>query len=284
MTSFGRDLYESTNAFLNESLGRHPFSIAAHRGAPRGDIKENTLASVVATKAVGAEIAEIDIIRSTDGEYFAFHDGFELSRLGDVGSLLDKTGEEIAAIRYSDYPDTYYGHVESAAHILNGTPRIVVNIDRSWRYWNSGFLDWLDGLHMEDRLLLKCPSDEEFLTALAEHEVKYMFMGMISQPDDLKLFVDDERINTVGVELVAPKPETPFTDSSIFETLHQRNLFAFVNALDLGNGYCGLHGYDDTVSILEGPQHGWGKLLALGADIIQTDWPEMLDAYRRQVA
>ena len=111
-----------------------------------------------------------------------------------------------------------------------------------------------------------------------------MFMGMISQPDDLKLFVDDERINTVGVELVAPKPETPFTDSSIFETLHQRNLFAFVNALDLGNGYCGLHGYDDTVSILEGPQHGWGKLLALGADIIQTDWPEMLDAYRRQVA
>jgi len=41
---------------------------------------------------------------------------------------------------------------------------------------------------------------------------------------------------------------------------------------------------DDTRSILEGPQAGWGALLALGADVIQTDWPEKLDEYRRVIA
>ena len=41
---------------------------------------------------------------------------------------------------------------------------------------------------------------------------------------------------------------------------------------------------DDTRSILEGPQAGWGALLALGADVIQTDWPEKLDEYRRAIS
>lgn len=290
MTGFGRPAHADINALLNETLSRHPFAIAAHRGVPRGDIKENTLAAVIASKVVGADIAEIDIVRSTDGEYFAFHDGFELSRLGDVGSLLDKTGDEIAALRYSDYPGTYYGHVERAGEILAGAPEIVVNIDRSWRYWGDGFLDWLDELvaangdGLERKLLLKCPAEREYLDALAAHGTRYMFMGMVNRPEDLDLFVDDERINTVGVELVAPTPDTAFADPAIYERLHELGLFSFINALDLGNGYCGLTGFDDTVSILRSPREGWAKLLALGADVIQTDWPEMLGAYREQVA
>ena len=71
---------------------------------------------------------------------------------------------------------------------------------------------------------------------------------------------------------------------SVFRTISEHGLYSFVNALDLGNGYCGLKGMDDTRSILEGPQHGWGALLTLGANVIQTDWPEKLDEYRRVIA
>ena len=111
-----------------------------------------------------------------------------------------------------------------------------------------------------------------------------MFMGMIQNPDELDLFVDDEQINTVGVELVATTEDTPLADPAIFNRINELGLYTFVNALDLGNGYCGLKGMDDTRSILEGPQAGWGALLALGTDVIQTDWPEKLDEYRRAIS
>lgn len=111
-----------------------------------------------------------------------------------------------------------------------------------------------------------------------------MFMGMIERTEQLELFMEDERINTVGVELIAKTCDTPFNDSSVFTRLHERNLFAFVNALDLGNEQNGLCGYDDTTSIIRGPQYGWGKMLALGVDVIQTDWPEMCSLYRQRIS
>ena len=47
---FGREQYAQINANLNQACARSPFVIAAHRGTPRGDIRENTLNSVLATK------------------------------------------------------------------------------------------------------------------------------------------------------------------------------------------------------------------------------------------
>lgn len=209
---FGREQYAQINANLNQACARSPFVIAAHRGTPRGDIRENTLNSVLATKQVNADIAEIDVIRSTDGEYFAFHDGTEMARLRITDDILSKTAAELDELRYTEYPGAYYGNVERVAHILSNAPDILINIDRSWRYWGSGFLDWLDQFHLESKLILKCPVTGGFQQALHDHDVKYMFMGMIQNPDELDLFVDDEQINTVGVELVATTEDTPLAD------------------------------------------------------------------------
>ena len=41
-------------------------------------------------------------------------------------------------------------------------------------------------------------------------------------------------------------------------------------------------GYTDNVSIEKGFDQGWGKLLDLGFDVIQTDWPELIVRYREQ--
>ena len=65
---FGRERYADINIDLNRACDQSPFVIAAHRGTPRGDIRENTLNGVIATTKVNADIAEIDVIRSTDGE------------------------------------------------------------------------------------------------------------------------------------------------------------------------------------------------------------------------
>lgn len=280
---FGNETYVDKNILLNNMFIAHDFAIAAHRGVSRGDIRENTLAAVKASKVVGADIAEIDIIKSTDGEYFAFHDGFELSRLGNVGSLLEKTAKEISSICYSDYPNTYYGPVERARDILLGSPKIIINIDRSWRYWDNGFLDFLDDLHTENNILLKSPVEDRYLDSLSKHNVKYMYMGIAKNAEDINLCINNEKINIVGVELVGHEKGTPFANPDIYKLLHKNNLFAFVNALDLGNDKFGMNCYDDTMSIIDNPNNGWGKLLELGADIIQTDWPEAMYQYRNLI-
>ncbi|MFC7645903.1 hypothetical protein ACFQX6_38835 [Streptosporangium lutulentum] len=42
-------------------------------------------------------------------------------------------------------------------------------------------------------------------------------------------------------------------------------------------------GRDDRTSVFGDPADGWGRLMAHGADIIQTDWPGLLCQYRQRV-
>ena len=37
--------------------------------------------------------------------------------------------------------------------------------------------------------------------------------------------------------------------------------------------------FDDDISVLCDPDRGWGRLLDMGFDIIQTDWPGPLKEY-----
>ena len=37
---------------------------------------------------------------------------------------------------------------------------------------------------------------------------------------------------------------------------------------------------DDDISILEGPDRGWGRLFDKQIDVIQTDWPALVKNYR----
>lgn len=41
-------------------------------------------------------------------------------------------------------------------------------------------------------------------------------------------------------------------------------------------------GYDDDKSLREGFDVGWGVLLDMGVDVIQTDWTNLLNMYRNE--
>jgi glycerophosphoryl diester phosphodiesterase len=51
--------------------------IAAHRGVAGGNIPCNSMASYETALVQGADILEIDIAKSNDGELFVFHPGLE---------------------------------------------------------------------------------------------------------------------------------------------------------------------------------------------------------------
>ena len=73
----------SKSIFENRLAKGSPF-LAAHRGVCGANIPCNTLASYQIALDMGADVVEIDITISKDGEYFAFHPGMEPVFIGGV--------------------------------------------------------------------------------------------------------------------------------------------------------------------------------------------------------
>ena len=87
----------------------------------------------------------------------------------------------------------------------------------------------------------------------------------------------------VGVELIAFSNDDELFSDEAIRYIHSKNLFTWVNALTLTDvpPYKPLYGdLDDDISILEGPDRGWGRLFDKQIDVIQTDWPALVKNYR----
>jgi hypothetical protein len=277
---FGQPQFSRINSTLLRKFERRGTLIAVHRGTGLGAIVENTTPAVIAASRSGADLVEIDVAESSDGDYFVFHDGMEPHHFGFEHNLQTLTSAEIAALSYRQRTAEPLARVERLEDLLQSVPPdVVLNIDRSWRYWPRLF-GTIEAWGAVDRVLMKVSgSDATALEAARAHPVKYPLLPIVASVQEVELVLDDADLNVVGLELVAPEPTHPFCDPEWLADLRARGIFAYVNALDLGNGEPLFAGWDDTVSVLDGPDRGWKHLVDRGADVIQTDWPNLLSDY-----
>lgn len=281
---FGQPTFNDINALFNTRSDRVGTLVVVHRGTQMASIVENTSDAVIAALASGGDIVEIDALASSDGEFYAFHDGYEKEHLGADVHLPSLTSVEIDKLSYvyADRP----GRTIRVARLLEllGAFRgsTLFNVDRSWPWWPT-LLPALDSLDMTGQLLLKCPgSDEKRIQTLRAHPVPYPFMPICRTPEQAFGYLGDPELNTIGVELLATNTDSPFLDPRTIADLHAAGVFVLVNAEVLTNGVPLFAGFDDEVSVLRSPKEGWGRLLDLGVDAIQTDWPWLLRDYRDQ--
>ena len=84
---------------------------AAHRGISGGNIPPNTIAAFDIALKEGADIIEMDLLKSVDGEIFVFHTGMEPAHLNRKIRLEECTAEEIRKVRYcnGDLTETFLG-------------------------------------------------------------------------------------------------------------------------------------------------------------------------------
>ena len=267
---------------MNAVLTTHRPAIAVHRGTAHGAVVENTVGAVTAALRSGTDMVEIDVVESTDGDYFVFHDGYEAVHFGTAWPLPKLSTAEIESLEYGARVAHPRVKVERLDDMLRSFPGVLFNIDRSWHYWPR-LLAWLDQFDITDQLILKAPVQPQALGHLRSHPIKYPLLAIVRSPDDLDTVRTHPGINLVGAELVAKDPSHPFCDAAwIQQEVRDRGLFAYVNALDLGHGVPLMANWDDTVSVTGDPDEGWGRLVALGADVIQTDWPSLLRDYLRE--
>lgn len=282
----GKEKYQEMNHKLNEKLKEKEFLIVSHRGQWGGNILENTVNAVKVAYNSGSEIAEIDVTRSVDGEFFAFHTSNEGRLLGDSSLNLETmTYEEIKSYGLlNSITDKTTQGFERIEDILKHSPEdVFFQIDRSWPYWDE-FLPFLNSFSKEikQRIMIKAPFDIEAINILAEKGSDIMFLPFIGKKEEFEQLLEYENINLIGIEVLASHEEDELYGKEFIDLLHEKHhLIAQINAIRLNDKRKLYAGYDDDVSLLDHPDKGWGKLYKLGADLIQTDWVAQLDAYRK---
>lgn len=278
---FGQTRYRPVNALLNARLTERAPLIAVHRGTGLGNIPENTWLAVEAALRQGADMVEIDVVESTDGDFFLFHDGGERHAFDQDVDIRRMTTDQIRTLRYR-WIDHRAGVTGLDLLLGRLRPDVLLNVDRSWWYWDD-LLPFLDRFDMPGQLVFKSPVDEEWLTKLRRHPVKYPFMPMVRSRADLDAVRGDPDINLVGVELIAERAEDELAQPSVVTEMHEAGLAVLVNAINLPDGVPLFAGRDDHTSVFGDPDEGWGWLIRHGADIIQTDWPDLLGRYLADV-
>ena len=279
----GKKAYRETNRLLQRKLEEKGVLIAVHRGSSGGNIIENTIPAFQVALQQGGDVLEIDVVKSTDGKLYTFHDGQERKLLFRTENVKTMNAEEIESFHYynSNCLKTNYKIelLEDVLSFFKGD--VLMNIDRGWEIWPE-LLQTLDRYDMADQILLKGPVKNQYLQFLDEYPTKYMFMPIVQSLEQIETVLQYQHLNLVGMELIADSEAHPLFQDELIERLHSMNLFVWANAIKLDDRMVLFGGLDDDTSLLQDPEQGWGRLISKKIDVIQTDWPSFLAAYRNK--
>lgn len=270
----GADKYAEINQALAKLWQEKSVLVTAHRGVGAGIIMENTVESAKLAFASGADIVEFDVVKSTDNGYWVFHDGYEKLWLN-----LDKN---ISVLSNEQIKDLYFDlhevnnrrkYIDDLPRFLNALRGQFLTCDRSQRYWEQGFLDVLDEVSDPKYLILKSEVTPQALRQLAAHTVKYPYMPVVRNLEEIDQVLECKEINCVGFEVLTDDPQHVFASETFFQTMRNNHFLVLVNCQGMEDGRVLFCGWDDCASVLETPESGWDKCIELGATIIHTDCP-----------
>ncbi|MBJ8326539.1 glycerophosphodiester phosphodiesterase family protein [Streptococcus pacificus] len=264
---------------LQEFREKNGIIIAAHRGTNGGNILQNTSKAYYNAIRHKADMFEVDVVRSQDGDFFAFHDGQEPLVFNDNFDIRTLNAKEITSKTcFNSVHEPINQKIETIEQILDTFEgQVFINIDRSWFYWDT-FLDKLKGYKSLEQILLKSPVERHLLEKLRDSGLDVMYMPIVKTMEELDLVLNFKGLNIVAIELIFETLDTDLVSPKTIQLLKNKGLLIWGNALTLSDTIVLSAGLDDD-SAIENDGQSWGRLVKLGFDIIQTDWPYLLYSY-----
>ena len=254
--------------------------VASHRGDWR-NYPENSLAAIGSVIGMGADIVEIDLALTSDSVLVVCHDR-TLNRTTTGKGL-------IAEIPYDSVQRCFLksGHGVATSHRMPTLrealelckDRIVVNIDKGYQYYDL-VQRLSEELGVTGQLLIKGKSPVADVAAKFsryEHNMMYMPIIDILKPKGQALFAEyrEKGIVPLAYEICWDRP-APEVETCMREVVAGGSKL-WVNSL--WASLCG--GLDDDRAFDGDPAAVYGKLVDMGATMIQTDRPELLISYLR---
>ena len=254
--------------------------VACHRGDWR-NWPENSLAAIESVIGMGADIVELDLALTSDSVLVVCHDRTIDRTTSGKGRVCDITYDSIRRCVLKT------GHGVKTTHRMPTLrealevckDRIVVNVDQGYEYYDL-VLGVTEELGVTEQILIKGKRSTDVVAAkFSEHPRNMMYMPIIDilKPKGQALFAEyrDKGITPLAYE-VCWSEYTPEVKECMDKVV-ARGSKLWVNSLwpTLNGGLC------DDAAFEGDPAEVYGKLVDMGATMIQTDRPELLISYLR---
>ena len=256
------------------------YYIAAHRGASGGNIPCNTSVAFEAALLQGADIIELDVSVSKDGQLFVFHPNMEPPHLMSEKYIRDMTADEVAKLRYvnQDNTVTQFGveRFENVMAKLKG--RCPVNVDKFWTAPQE-IADAIRKLGMQDQVIIKTPVDDAHFAAVEQYAPEMPYMPVLRETDTCIEKIRKMNINCIGAEVCFSTEDAEIASDAYINKMHELGYRLYVNAIVYDYKRVLNAGHSDDIAVSGKMDESWGWLVNKGFDIIQTDWTGMLKGY-----
>ena len=259
--------------------------VVAHRGAPGGNIPCNTMAAYEIALKQGADMLEVDLNCSLDGQLFLFHPMMESAHLDKPILLNTLPMSLIKKMHYVNYDNapTQFGITTFDDFLETFKDRCFINIDKFWsnpeKIYNA-----VKRHGMTDQILVKSQlkKDGKVLDMLENLAPELAFMPIVHESYDQHDEIKKRNINYVGVECCFKQDNAEVASEEFLEKMHRDDILVWANSIVFSYKAQLAGGHSDDTALTESEEKGWGWLADRGFDMIQTDWPGMLIDYLKK--
>lgn len=260
--------------------------IACHRAGylnkdGKSGLPENSVPAIRASIEAGAEILEIDLAMSSDGQLVLMHDktidrtttgtgspsAYTLAALKEL-SLRDPEGV-VTTEKIPTFKETM--------ELVKG--RAMVNLDKldiTDRAKMDATLQVLRETGTVDHAIFKgSASPKAVKKALSRFEEPLMYMPIVANTSAEKVVAILDELKPEAIEVVFKASDSPMLAPEVLAAAKRNDTRIWINSLWPSlNG-----GHHDALAVSGNPDGTWGWILGKGATIIQTDQRDPLLDY-----
>lgn len=258
--------------------------LVAHRGVAGGNIPCNTITSYETALKQGADMIEIDVTMSKDGQLFIFHPGMERAHLNVDCHIEDMTADQVRQLRFvnQDNSPTQFGLNTLDEVLEQFKGRCYINCDKFWEHPKE-IADRIRAHGMMEQILVKTSPSKELFDVIETYAPDVQYMVIVKQDADvIHRELLKRNINYMGQELLFETEASPLCSPEYLEQLRRDNILSWANAIVYSYKAVLAAGHSDDTALSEDMEKGWGWLARRGFDFIQTDWPIMVKMYLEQ--
>ena len=256
--------------------------VICHRGDWR-NYPENSIPAIESVIKMGADIVELDIALTSDSVLVLQHDRTIDRCTTGKGKIIDMTYEEIQKYYLKNAHgarnslDLKVPTLREALEVCKD--RIVVNIDKGYDHYDM-VLAIAEELGVAEQILIKgSKSLADVREKMAGNKQNLLYMPIITPSNAKSLALFNDYVADAEPQLayeVCWGKMTPEVEDCMKRVVADGSKL-WVNSL--WNSLCG--GLSDDVAYEISAEEVYGKLVDMGATMIQTDRPELLLDYLR---
>lgn len=259
----------------------HQIMVTAHRGDWR-NAPENSMQAFTNAIAMGVDIIELDLNKTSDGVIVIMHDQTIDRTTDGKGKPGDYTLSELKKFHLRDGIGRVGSHtiptLEEAMLLVKG--KALINLDKSYDYYNEAY-QILKNTGTLKQAIFKTDvvysQVKERYSSIID-SITFMAVVDLDKPNAMKTINDyQQHIKPVAFELNFKKDTSAILTNHLF--INQKGSKIWINSLwaSLNAGHD-----DDTAIDLGNIKDSWDWLIARGATIIQTDRPKEMLMYLKK--